>query len=193
MISTSTILTITVCLIIIVYYIHNKLKSTWIKSTIDNRYYRVKSTGYPQESADTLAIINQKMITLIEYLGVSYNQHEYSRNIRVLRDRYNPDSLTENIELIDTSYTINKGKSVVFCLKTRDSQQKLYDINLLTFVALHELAHIACFNEGHGEEFKNIFKFILQNAIDIKLYSKTDYSKNPQEYCGINVNFAPLL
>ena len=38
---------------------------------------------------------------------------------------------------------------------------------------------------GHNEEFMENFKFLLNSAIESKLWKKIDYSKHPEEYCGI--------
>ena len=38
------------------------------------------------------------------------------------------------------------------------------------FVAIHELAHIASETIGHNDEFWNNFKFLLDNAVEIKIY-----------------------
>ena len=53
------------------------------------------------------------------------------------------------------------------------------------YVTLHELAHVACPEEGHTELFENIFKFFIQVAIKLKLYNKIKFKNNNIEYCGI--------
>ena len=45
---------------------------------------------------------------------------------------------------------------------------------------------------GHTPEFWKNFKFLLQNAVAINLYTNEDYSKNPKPYCGIKVTDSPL-
>ena len=58
-------------------------------------------------------------------------------------------------------------------------------MNLLMYVAIHELAHIACPEIGHGSLFINIFKFLAEQAIKLKIYKYKDYYANPEEYCGM--------
>ena len=53
------------------------------------------------------------------------------------------------------------------------------------YVAIHEMAHIACPEIGHGSLFKKIFRFLCEEAINIGIYKKVDYSANPIEYCGM--------
>ena len=66
------------------------------------------------------------------------------------------------------------------------------------YVVLHELAHMANYDkygypiQGHGIEFINIFKLLVTEAINIGIYNYSDYSKVPQEYCGIMLNTSVL-
>jgi predicted SprT family Zn-dependent metalloprotease len=77
------------------------------------------------------------------------------------------------------------------CLRTRDAHEKIYDIDLLMYVVLHELAHVCNYTrygipiQGHGNEFKNIFKFLVEEAVSAGLYVYTDYSKSPVNYCNM--------
>ena len=60
------------------------------------------------------------------------------------------------------------------------------------FVALHEMGHICTKSIGHTDEFWNNFKWLLQKSIDINVYTKQDFRKNPQEYCGTTITDSPL-
>jgi hypothetical protein len=55
------------------------------------------------------------------------------------------------------------------------------------YVAVHELAHTACPETGHTPLFNKIFKFLLEIAIDTKVYYYEDYASNPIEYCGMKL------
>jgi len=83
-----------------------------------------------------------------------------------------------------TSYSVNKGEELSFCLRSKKTN-KLHDINLLMYVAIHEIAHVACPEIGHGKLFKKIFKKLVKEAIKINIYKKIDYSNIPVEYCGM--------
>ena len=87
---------------------------------------------------------------------------------------------------------IGKGEKIVLCLRSKTKEAKLTDINTLMFVLLHELGHIMTVSIGHTKEFWSNFKFILKNAVEINVYHNVDYSKDPQPYCGIEVNDSPL-
>ncbi len=83
-----------------------------------------------------------------------------------------------------TSYSVNKGEEISFCLKSKKTNQ-LHDINLLMYVAIHELAHVACPEIGHGRLFMKIFKKLAEEAVKINIYNKVNYSDMPVEYCGM--------
>ena len=66
-------------------------------------------------------------------------------------------------------------------------------LNTITFVALHEMAHIITKSIGHTDKFWKNFKFLLQQAIKLGIYKKVDYSANPKTYCGMKVTDTPLV
>ena len=65
------------------------------------------------------------------------------------------------------SYTINKHK-VHICLK--DEKGEYYEINMLMYVTLHELAHVLCNEVGHTDKFYKIFQDLLDKAYDLGVY-----------------------
>jgi hypothetical protein len=184
--SSNTLMTVAVIVavaaVVLVAVWYNSLY-TYKKSRVDGRMYRVRNNSVAQESADLLANINIGIIKLREHiLSLPPSKRpEYAERLM----KFNPDSIQENILNIDTSYTINKGESVFFCIGSRDDHRQLYDINTLMYVSIHELAHIVSISVGHTDEFMKNFKDLLGHATDIGVYKYVDYSKSPQEYCGI--------
>jgi len=85
-----------------------------------------------------------------------------------------------------TSYSVNKGEELVFCLRSKKNN-KLHDINDLMYVAVHEIAHIGCPEIGHTPLFKKINKFLLERAAIINLYKFENYKVTQKEYCGITL------
>jgi hypothetical protein len=188
-------------LIAIIFYLINLYTSysenTYIKSTVDNNTYIIrnshnKSVEFLQNSANTLASINIKMETLINYLVKKYAQDTNNNYwVNKLRENYKPYMVSEAAnDPRYTTYTIDKTDMRV-CLRTRDSKEDLYDLNLLMYVVLHESAHMGNYSPdvipiiGHGIEFKNIFIILVKEAIQLGLYKYEDYSKNPKSYCGL--------
>jgi predicted metal-dependent hydrolase len=92
----------------------------------------------------------------INQLGNQFNKH------RTIIYETDPSSSL-------TSYSINKGEEISFCLRSKKTKQ-LHDINLIMYVAIHELSHIACPVIGHGPIFKMIFKKLLEEAIILGIY-----------------------
>jgi len=76
------------------------------------------------------------------------------------------------------SYTINK-KLVYICLY--DKNGKYYDDNILTYVSLHELAHVKNKELGHTEKFMEIFKELLARAEKLGYYDRS--KEIPDDYC----------
>ena len=91
-----------------------------------------------------------------------------------------------------TAYSENKGEKIAFCLnKEKHNNEELIDERTLTFVAIHELAHVASKSIGHKSEFWENFKFLLENAKEAGIHEPVDYSKKPQEYCGMQIHDNP--
>lgn len=183
----------TAIVVIILFFIYKQVRlyvnSVRIKSTIDGKYYTVRDTSNKQQTADTLAIINSRVSKLLLHLNRS---HPGDKNVRLLIERYNPSNIMENIELDNTTYTVNKGREVSVCIATRNSDEKIYDINKLMFVIIHELAHIGAESIGHNDEFRRFFSYLLRQSMAIGIYEYQDYSKKPEEYCGTMISATPV-
>jgi len=167
-----------------------------VKSNIDNRKYLIrngnKSKQYLQESADTLAIINARIEKLIKHLKNKYTENQIC--ISKLIENYDYSLLSEAaIDERYTTFTIDK-QDIHICLRTRDGYDKLYDINILMYVVLHELAHLCNYDKneypitGHGSEFKYIFRLLVTESIQIGIYNHINFRNEPKEYCGIVIN-----
>ena len=162
----------------------------YVTSTVDNKDYLVRSLPDKQEAADLLANIRQRLEKTVLHLQENFQEDE--RTDRLLKN-FRSDRLSEGSENSKyTSYSINKGEKIVLCLRSRDKAKKLVDLNTMTFVALHELAHLATLSIGHTKEFWDNFKWILKEAIKIKIYTYQDFNSKPEGYCGIQITDQPL-
>jgi hypothetical protein len=149
------------------------------------KFYVVQDLPDKQIAGDILFTINENLKKIILHLKQKLPDDP---NVNLMYTRFiKRDTVLKEGHLRSayTTYTINKGHKMVFCLRTRDSQQQLYDTNTLMYVALHELAHIGSVSYHHTEEFKKVFEMILQTAVDLGYYTYIDYSKRPKEYCGL--------
>lgn len=190
MITTEATLVLALIIVVIFYFTYNKGNTRiYVKSKLDGKYYLVKNSENAQQVADTLATMSIRSEKLIKFV-VSKNDKKFSKNVSYLAKRYT--TLSENIDLLATSYTINKGEEVAMCITARDNKERIYDTNTLMFVCVHELTHIGCESIGHGKEFQDFFKFLLKEAMNCGVYTRVDYRVAPQEYCGMNITNSPL-
>lgn len=176
-----------VCSYIYIENINNEV--IYIKSTIDNKDYLVRNVDDKQKAANLLSQMSLNIDKLLNYLKNKFD----SKPIKRLINKYDPNNITESSANSKyTSYSVNKGEKIVLCIRSRDDNAKLIDINTLMFVSLHELAHIMTVSVGHTDEFWTNFKFLLTHAIKLNIYKEIDYSKNPKKYCGITITDSPL-
>ena len=155
----------------------------------DGNRYCVREREKLELAANLLAQVTQKMKDTVAYL--KEKQPEDPRTIRLV-EGFDPKTISETLPTSElTAFSENKGEKIAFCLNTTKEGNKLIDINTLTFVALHELSHVATKSIGHNQEFWQNFKWILQNAKESGIYNPIDYKKNPQEYCGMKINDNP--
>jgi predicted metal-dependent hydrolase len=173
------------------YYIYNYYLNEGlikIKSSVDNEEYTVQLKDDAKEAADLIATIKNKLKTLLEHLEKTYGASD--NRVEMLKDNYKPDRLSEGVDTPGyTSYSVNKGEQIVLCLRNRD---KLMDINTMTFVVLHEFAHLATESIGHTEEFWTNFKWILEEAVNVGKYTRQDFKNKNVDYCGIKITSTPL-
>ena len=161
-------------------------------STVDGNKYCVRDRKQVAAAADLLAGVTEKCRTLV---AVVFKKYPSKDNVLRLNDGFNPQQIMETLPTSEhTAYSENKGEKLAFCLnKKKGNNDEFIDENTLTFVALHELAHIATQSIGHKTEFWENFKFLLQEASDAGLYTPHDYKTKPQEYCGMKITDNPFF
>jgi len=164
--------------------------AVYVKSTIDNNLYLVRDLEDKVDAADMLAKIKKNMDILVEHLYDNKDDKykEYKKYIKQLKRRLNSGDVSESSEdSIYTSYSVNKGEEVVFCLRSKKTINKMHNLNLMMYVALHEMAHVATPEYGHTPLFKKNFAFLTNVAIELNIYDKVNFEVNAVEYCGLNI------
>jgi hypothetical protein len=142
-----------------------------------------------KEAVNLLAEAVNKMKRLVEYVSKEYPNDE---DVIRLKKNFNPNKITETLPTSElTAYSENKGEKMAFCLNKTKNTGTLIDLNTLTFVAIHELAHTMTKTIGHKQEFWKNFKFLLENAVKIGIYKPVDYKKENQSYCGMTITDNP--
>ena len=160
-----------------------------IISDVDGERYCVRERATIQLAADLLATVTQKLKDLVAYTAKKFPDDE---KVQRMVQKFNPTKISETLPTSEfTAYSENKGEKLAFCLNKEKNGTKLIDINTLTFVAIHELAHIMTLSEGHKQEFWQNFKFLLEQAKAANIYDPVDYKKNPEPYCGMDISDNP--
>jgi len=193
---TKWILSILLVILLIYFYFNIYDGTVPQKNTFDTKEYYVKDDHLKQTKADLLANLYNKLNVIVNTLrNDSIKSESVSRLIK-LWDRGVTVKETGNMES-DAAYVINK-RYMSICLKDFVKKINLENLNLLTYVGIHELSHIMSIEIGHGDEFKTNFKFLLDYSKKIKytdpflnqeinLYIPLNTIKTPSDYCGVSV------
>ncbi len=186
MLSFVDIFVIFVIIMILFFYIKGYYAEvTFVKSSLDNRYYLVRKLHDKQKAADFLAAINKDLQRLVNHLVAKYPQNP---EVKRLFENFNPNNVSEgSVQSGYTSYSVNKGERIILCIRQKDSTNSFVEKNIILYVAIHELAHLATESVGHDQTFWKNFKFILSEAVEINIYRKVDFASNPTPYCGIKI------
>ena len=172
-----------------IYYISENLQLKCVISTVDGNKYCVRDRVRVQEAVNLLAEVVNKMKRLVDYVSKEYPEDP---DIIRLKQNFNPKKITETLPTSElTAYSENKGEKMAFCLNKSKNSATLIDLNTLTFVAIHELAHTMTKSVGHKQEFWKNFKFLLENAVKINIYKPVDYKKESKSYCGMMITDNP--
>ena len=163
-----------------------------VKSSVDGQTYKVRDMPDKQSAADMMARIRLKMKKLKLHLEATYPDKpqviQLSKNFDAEAHRLGEATPEDEF----TSYSVNKGESVHFCLRQREgSNESLVDENIVTFVAIHEMGHIITKTVGHGPDFWNNFAWLLEQAERIGIYKHQDFTAHPVAYCGMKITDQP--
>lgn len=142
---------------------------------------------------DSAKMLDQ-LITRINTLIDNVKQHPEStyslKRLKYWDSSFVFENIKESWKNESTSYSINKGEELVFCIRDKINNS-IHDINTLMFVAIHELAHIITNELQHTDKFWKNMKSLLHRAEELGLYKYVDYNMNPVEYCGMTINSSP--
>jgi hypothetical protein len=163
-----------------------------VKSTVDGFTYKVRDMPDKQEAADIMARVRLKLNKLKLHLESTFPDKpqvkQLMRNFEAQAHRFTES--TPDAEF--TSYSVNKGESVFFCLRQREgNDESLVHEDIITFVAIHEMGHMITKTIGHGPDFWNNFAWLLQEAERIGIYKHRDFRAHPVNYCGMKITDQP--
>ena len=175
------------------------------KSTIDGKNYKVRIGKDSQLKADLLAFINLKLNILVDTLSEDPALKNNKIIQRLVSNWNRGVSIKEigNLES-DAAYVINK-QDMSFCLQdepqpgSRTKTTSFEDTNLITYVGIHELAHVMSEENGHGSEFIDNFEYLLNYSKNIPyinpfngkremLYTPLNAVENTADnFCGVKL------
>lgn len=215
---------------------HSKVK--YVKANLylnDNNQYLCRTNdgivkedfhNGSQAGANALSFMRENLLKLVTEVEQIYNGTHSSFDIETLKndninkgeikmliERFNADNISESTPTDKyTSYSVNKGEKIIFCIRSK-TDYKIIKPNTLMFVAIHELAHVMTKSIGHGDDFWNNMRFLLEVAIrtprvsnidmsnstndheryltEDKIYKYEDYSRGPVDYCGTKITTTP--
>jgi hypothetical protein len=187
---------ILILIILLIFIIkHQKNDMVYVISDIDNKPYMVRKLLDKQQASNMLAKLHNNIYIFVQYLmdKITYfptvqRYIEFKPYIIQLNNKIQNVIIQEtpaNTEY--TSYTINKGEQIIFCIRSSEPPNNIHDLNLIMYVLLHELSHVACPEYNHTPLFKKIFKFICEEAIEMGIYKSIDFNTTPQIYCGMKI------
>lgn len=180
-----------ILLCIYIFFKSDDFQLTCIVSTVDGNKYCVRDRDSVSEAADLLAETTENLKKLVEYTSKKFSDQE---NVKRLVTNFNPKKITEILPTSQyTAYSENKGEKIAFCLNVTKGETKLIDSHTLMFVAIHELSHVMTKSIGHKSEFWENFKFLLENAKEAGIHEPRDYSKEPTEYCSLQITDSPYF
>ncbi len=173
-----------------------------------NSYKIHEDLENPLQAAETMDQLNTTSLALIDHLQTKYIKksgkelikEQYQKivmdGVAALKNNFKTANMEENIPERsggDTSYVIDKGDIFAMCLRDPKNGNKIDPkMNDLIFVLIHEMSHLFTSTYGHDSLFWNNFRFLLQEADEVGLYSPINYKKNGSPYCGIVISYSPL-
>jgi predicted metal-dependent hydrolase len=170
----------------------NIYSTTLVTSSIDGKQYKVRDMPDKQEAANLMARLRMRLMKITDTLEQKYPDKPQVKHL-VKNFRSDPSRFIEATpDSEHTSYSINKGEQIYMCLRQREGpDESLVNENVMTFVSLHELAHVCTESIGHGPDFWNNFGWLLKEAEALELYQYTDFQAHPVSYCGVYITDSP--
>lgn len=184
----SSILIGVVLLGIVFNSLYKNFNLTSIKSTVDGRTYSVRKLPDKLDAANKLAHISEELTKLVDHV---YSINKDKEGVQQLKTNFNSRNIIENTPGGQyTAYSVNKGEQLAICLRNV-KDDKFIDDNLIFFVSIHEMAHVMTDEVGHTPKFWDNMRYLLEESTELGFYKPEDYSKNPQMYCGQEINSTP--
>lgn len=161
---------------------------SYIKDNGEKGKFLVRDTHDKKDAVSALVQIERNLNKLIKILITDkecINNKEMFEYVQKIHNKLQTVEIQETpADSKYTSYSVNKGEILVFCIRSKETF-KIHNLNELLYVAIHEIAHIGCPEVGHTELFFKINRYLIKKAMEYNIYKHIDYSTNNTEYCGM--------
>jgi hypothetical protein len=168
-----------------------------VMSNIDNEYYNVRKGPDLLTRVNNLAMINLKLNIIVESLSKDIKYNNFIP-VQRLVNKWNYGVSIKEIGRFETdaAYVLDKS-SMSFCLRKSPAGGELESLNILTYGAIHELAHIMSIEIGHDKEFQNNFRFLINYSKLLTFMNPltgqienvyTQLRSDESAYCGVNIS-----
>jgi len=184
-----TILSSLIIYILFIYRYINKSDVVYADTFDNGSKYLFRNIKTRINASNMLHRIKLKLIKLIDLILKEKNikNHKFYNYLKKIKLKMRTVIIRESSpKSIYTSYSVNKGDELVFCIRSKINQG-IHDINNLLYVAIHEIAHIGCPEIGHTKLFKEINLYLLEKGVEYNIYKYKNYYENPIEYCGMDI------
>jgi hypothetical protein len=183
---------------------HSLLNSAYVAASNGTMYAVSQAFPDRRQAAEALAELERRAAALAQSFVANHSAEPGERGeaARRIARRFRPHAGVENSPLNaarSTAYDQDKGRITAMCLRERDPAESgdpaTYDIapmNTLTFVRIHELAHLGLDRFDHPDLFWRTDVELLREAARLGLYRPVDYSLQPARYCGMTLNSNPM-
>lgn len=164
-------------IVVLILIAASRWNMTWI-NVKDRKYYVKKGKDIdPRESAEMLHALTINMSRFVEE---ALDKYPMDPRLQNLKERWN-GTLAEVGRGSDIAYSLNK-RSIHICLRNPDGD--LEKMNTAMYVLLHEAAHVASDKYGHGDDFWDNFRFLLEVAEELGMYRYQNFEDNKVTFCG---------
>lgn len=178
------VIVLIILVVILLFYVKREVgEVTYVTAALDGRRYLCLKLPDRQEAAERLAALTSIMLKLVQHMVATAPE---DLEVQQLYRNFDPDAIHEGTHTSGyTSFSVSKGESITLCIRQTDDS--FVDTNTVAYVAIHELGHLMTTTIGHDTTFWANFKRLLEQAIEIGLYTKVDFAAKPEPYCGIKI------
>jgi hypothetical protein len=169
-----------VVLVALLLYMLRRSPMTW-QAASSGTVFWVKRAPGQELVADRLEVLTKTLRDLLDRTDDLYPNDPRIANVRA---RWN-GRLSETETPGEIAFSMNKN-DVYVCIRA-PSTGLLEDVNTSIYVLLHEIAHIATNSYGHTQEFWENFRWLLEVAEKLGVYTYQDFDTVQTTFCGHNL------